>query len=318
MNVLLLQLDGKMPNIALMRIAAHHRGQGDFVYLQQVRNKDHDFAPGLFDRWDKVYASLIFTKSQPIAQAVKRAYPDAIIAGSGWNNKRTSDYGIPEEGPRDYSDYPAFRSSIGFSQRGCRLHCGFCKVPEMEGKVHESATIREIWRGGKWPKEIILLDNDFFGSPSWREKISEIKGHGFKVSLSQGVNARLMNEEQAAALASIQYRNDAMTRPCIHTAWDNLGDEKPLFRGLKALKKYGVRPDNITVYMLIGYEQPFLVEADFERHRKLREFGCRPYPMPYVRNDELRGFQRWIVRRADLMIPWDYFKAANYRPERCA
>ena len=315
MNVLLIQIDGRMPNLALMRIAAHHRQQGDFVHLQHVRNERHDFRPGLFDRWDKVYASLIFMKSQPIARAVKRAYPDAIIAGSGWNFKRTEDYGISEEGPRDFTDYPSFRSSLGFSQRGCRLACSFCKVPEMEGKVRDVASIREIWRGHPHPREIILLDNDFFGSPTWREKIAEIKSGGFKLSLSQGINARLMSEEQAAALASVDYRNDAMDRKCIHTAWDSIGDEKPLFRGLNALKKHGVRPDNITVYMLIGYESERLTEADFERHRKLREFGCRPYPMPYVRTDELRGFQRWIVRREDFKCSWRDFARANYRPE---
>lgn len=34
MNVLLLQLDGKIPNIALMRLAAHHRALGDVVVLR--------------------------------------------------------------------------------------------------------------------------------------------------------------------------------------------------------------------------------------------------------------------------------------------
>lgn len=314
-NVLLIQCDGKMPNLALARIAAHHRQQGDFVRIDHAHNEKHDFQPNLFERWDKVYASLIFTKSQPIARAIKMVYPEAIIAGSGWNCKRTADYGISEEGVRDFRDYPAFRSSMGFSQRGCRLKCGFCKVPEMEGKVRDVATIRQIWRGEPWPREIILLDNDFFGSPTWREKIKDIKEGGFKLSLSQGVNCRLMNEEQAAALASVNYRNDAMDRKCIHTAWDNIGDEKPLFRGLNALKNHGVRPDNITVYMLIGYESERLTDSDFERHRKLRDFGCRPYPMPYVRNAQMRGFQRWIVRRADLKCSWRDFEKANYRPE---
>lgn len=324
MNVLLIQCDGKMPNLALARIAAHHRQQGDFVSVQHAHNEKHNFQPNLFEHWDKVYASLIFTKSQPIARAIKMVYPEAVIAGSGWNFKRTEEYGISEEGPRDFSDWPAFRQSMGFSQRGCRLACGFCKVPQMEGKVRDVATIRDIWRGEPWPREIVLLDNDFFGSPTWRDKIAEINEGGFKLSLSQGINARLMNEEQAAALASVNYRNDAMDRKCIHTAWDSIGDEKVLFRGLNALKKYGVRPDNITVYMLIGWDEETqgprhtLTEADFERHRKLREFGCRPYPMPYIRNDQLRGFQRWIVRRADLKCSWQDFERANYRPENAS
>ena len=316
MNVLLIQCDGKMPNLALMRIAAHHRDQGDFVQLVQARNKAHEFQPNLFERWDKVYASLIFTKSQPIARAIQAVYPQAAIGGTGWNFKTTKDFGVPEYGRLDYTDWPSFKSSLGFSQRGCRLECGFCVVPEKEGKVHDTATIHEIWRGEPYPREIILLDNDFFGSPTWRDKITEVKDGDFKLSLSQGINARMLNDESAAAIASVNYQNDTMKRPCIHTAWDSLGDEKPLFRGLNALKRHGVRPDNITVYMLIGYESERITEGDLERHRKLREFGCRPYPMPYVRNDETRGFQRWIVRRCDLKCSWKEFEAVNYRPER--
>ena len=32
-------------------------------------------------------------------------------------------------------------ASIGFTQRGCRMACGFCKVPVVEGKVHVDETI---------------------------------------------------------------------------------------------------------------------------------------------------------------------------------
>jgi hypothetical protein len=38
--------------------------------------------------------------------------------------------------------------------------------------------------------------------------------------------------------------------------------------------------------------------------------------MPYVRTAELVGFQRWVVRRADLTTSWEEFMGANYRPER--
>lgn len=34
MKVILFQLDGKIPNIALMRIAAHHRALGDEIDLR--------------------------------------------------------------------------------------------------------------------------------------------------------------------------------------------------------------------------------------------------------------------------------------------
>lgn len=322
-RVLLIQCDGCMPNIALMRLAAHHRSQGDFVYLQQMRRPDSGLVErGLFDDWDRVYASLIFTKSQPIARRLLQVYPQAVVGGTGWNFKTLEDYGVPTEGPMDYSDYPGCRQSIGFTQRGCRLNCGFCVVPSKEGSVHDTKTVHQLWRGEPWPRELILLDNDFFGSATWRDKIAEIRSGGFKVSFTQGINARMLSDEAAETMASVKYRNDAMTRPCLHTAWDNLGDEKPLFRGLNALVRHGVKPDHITVYMLIGYREPRLTEEDFERQRKLREFGCRPYPMPFIRGRrgqpgyDLVRFQTWVVGAYDKRIDWQTWMAADGRPEK--
>lgn len=61
-RILLMQLDGKIPNIALMRVAAHHRATGDEVELRFGAN----FGRQLWDsQWDKVYASAIFEKTRP-------------------------------------------------------------------------------------------------------------------------------------------------------------------------------------------------------------------------------------------------------------
>jgi hypothetical protein len=37
-RVLLWHLDGRLPNLALMRLAAHHRALGDVVELRRVNN----------------------------------------------------------------------------------------------------------------------------------------------------------------------------------------------------------------------------------------------------------------------------------------
>lgn len=89
-----------------------------------------------------------------------------------------------------------------------------------------------------------------------------------------------------------------------------------MFAGLEALKRAGVRPDYIMVYMLIGY-WPGETDADWEyRRARLREFGARPYPMPYKRSRLAIGFQRFVVRRCDLKVSWEEFKRADLRPER--
>ena len=168
-RILLLQLDGKLPNIALMRIAAHHAG--DEVVLR------HGGERNLWDHpWDKVYASAIFQKTKPAIDRVLREHPDAIIGGTGVDLSITLEqHGITTT-RQDYSIYPEFRPSIGFTQRGCRLKCSFCCVPQKEGAVREEQTIAELWRGDPWPRELHLLDNDFFGQPdrraSCRERVS--------------------------------------------------------------------------------------------------------------------------------------------------
>lgn len=307
MNVLVIQLDGKLPNLALMRIAAHHRRIGDSVSFS--RRVDM-FAT----TYDRVYASAIFKFSADKVALLKQYRPDAMIGGTGIDNKnKLSDVGIYSS-ELDYSDYPDFRSSLGYTQRGCRLDCGFCGVPEKEGKPNSPVSIQEIWRGEPWPRELFLLDNDFFALPQWRDRIREIRDGGFKVSFNQGVNVRLMNEEQAEAVCSVDYRDGDMKVKRFYTAWDMRENEAILFRGLNWLTKHGMNPDHIMVYMLIGY-WPGETHADRDyRRAKLRDFGARPYPMPYQRTKELVGFQRWVIGAYDKRVGWADWQAAKYEP----
>jgi hypothetical protein len=136
------------------------------------------------------------------------------------------------------------------------------------------------------------------------------------VSFNQGINARLLSDESAAALASVDYRDDQMRTRRLYTAWDNRRDEDRLFAGLEALVRHGVKPRHILVYLLIGY-WPGEGEDDWlYRQSRLRAFGCLPYPMPYVRTPLTVGFQRWCVGAYDKRIPWERWKQANCQPRR--
>jgi len=313
--VRLYQLDGKIPNLALMRIAAFHRELGDEVELKVVGNIDALQNTLYENRPDKVYASAIFTRSRYLAEFLSAMREDAVIGGTGWDLGTLEQRGIMTRAT-DYSIYPLFRQSLGFTQRGCRLKCEFCIVPKKEGAVKPEATIAEIWRGAPWPKELLLLDNDFFGQPNWRDRIAEIRDGGFKVSFNQGINARCLTDEAAEAIASVNYRDDSMKVKRIYTAWDSKGDEERLFAGLARLVKYGVKPDHIMVYMLCGF-WPGETQADREYRRvRLREFGARPYPMPYTRTPEIVGFQRWIIGAYDKRFSWEHWERAGYRPEK--
>ncbi len=248
-SIILFQLDGKIPNIALMRIAAHYKLKGESVELRWTGNPKRL----LWDNPKKVYGSAIFQKTLPAVQKLKQEFPIAVVGGTGVDTKLSlEDLGIMTK-TQDYSMYPRYRQSIGFTQRGCRLRCPFCVVPKKEGNMRQEQTILDIWRGGHWPRELILLDNDFFGQSAWRDRIAELHEGEFKVSFNQGINARFLTDETAAAIASVDYRDDSMKSKRIYTAWDNRKDEDRLFTGLNRLVDHGVKPRHIMIYMLIGY-----------------------------------------------------------------
>jgi hypothetical protein len=312
MSTLLIQIDGSQPNLALMRLAAHHGAAGDDVELRHCPTVG-SVQRRLGDDFDRVYASAIFERSRPICEEVRRLYPDAVIGGTGWSLSATLEqYGIGAT--LDYSVYPNYAHSIGFTQRGCRLKCEFCVVPRKEGGIAPAQTVADIWRGLPHPKNILLLDNDFFGNPAWRERVAELREGGFKVCFNQGINARMISEEAAEALASLNLRDDQFKTRRLYTAWDSKEDEHVLFRGLNRLKDASIKPDSIMVYMLIGYWAGE-TEADWlYRHGRLREWGARPYPMPYHRNDLTRGFQRWVIGAYDKRVGWPEWKAAKCEP----
>lgn len=326
MKVLLWHLDGKLPNLALMRLAAHHRALGDTVELRRVSNTSaldpaafREVEPRFDDpAWDRVYASAIFERTRPLVTRLAELYPGIELGGTGsWSLGRTLvDVGVDDAGPLDYADYPEFTASLGFTMRGCRFKCSFCVVPRKEGRARAHGTVAEIWRGEPWPRHLHLLDNDFFGGPGWGDRIAEIRAGGFRVSFTQGINVRVLSDKAAAAIASVDYRADDMRERRIYTAWDQLGDERVLFRGLERLVRHGVKPDHIMVYMLVGYAPGETHEQRDHRRRRLREFGARPYPMPFVRTPELIGFQRWVVGAYDKAIPWERWQAAGYSPRR--
>lgn len=320
-RVLILQLDGKLPNLALLRIAGYHARHNDDVEYRTATGPAA-VERGLYDKpYAFVYASLIFEKTRPLATRLLQVYPNAIVGGTGWDyQRRLETCGVPDDEPPNYSHHPHYPHSIGFTQRGCRLKCSFCVVPKKEGYIHGGTSVWDIWRGAPHPKNLMLLDNDFFGHPSWPDRIREIRDGGFRVNFCQGINARFLTPETAAAIASVPYFDSDFVRHRLYTAWDNRRDEQRLFDGLGHLKAAGVPPGNVMVYVLVAYDhaaktaRPTIDPDDVYRVRRLREWGADPYPMPFVRNRETIGFQRWVHRNADKAgVSWEAYKAAGYR-----
>ena len=304
----LTQLDGKLPNLALMKLAHYHRAQGDSVHFARTPS------PTLFEpQYDLAYASAIFAWTRPVVDRFRQAFPDGVVGGTGTDTMDTveSVIGAEEYEHYDYDLYPDYKYSVGFTQRGCRLKCGFCVVPKKEGKPKSVNTIMDIWRPGT-PKAVVLLDNDFFGQPEdeWRARIEELRAGNFAVSFNQGINIRMVTEEAAKAIASVRYSDDDFKRRRLYTAWDNLGDEQRFFAGLQLLNDAGIPSKHVMVYMLIGYDRRETMEKILYRFNLLKDAGCMPFPMVYERENkpELRKFARWAIRRYYQVVPWEEFR----------
>jgi hypothetical protein len=311
MNVRLTQIDGALPNLALMRLSSWHRSNGDAVHLTR------HIHPTLWEpKYDIVYGSSIFVElSEDRRHAFRQQWPNAILGGTGTISKRTVEdiTGIYED--YDYTDYPEFLASIGYTQRGCRMAgpkspCRqFCVVPDKEGFPRAAQTIAEIWRGDPWPKKIHLLDNDFFGGPHWRDRIAEIRDGGFKVCMSQGINTRLITTESAEALATIQYRNTKFNKRKLYTAWDNIGDESVFFNGVEKLERAGIPPVHLMAYMLVGNDITETWERIWHRFRRMVDIGIEPYPMvKYRSRKDLLCFQRWVITGLYRIVPWPEYQ----------
>lgn len=318
------QLDGRLPNLALMKIAAHHRSQGDDVRFSRSPYRDM-----LEPEYAAVYGSAVFDFSAERVARLRAEFPGAIVGGT-WDPTNTTTVeallGLHEDAPLDYSHWPEFTGSIGFTARGCRLKCGFCVVPGKEGKPRAVATVADIWRGPGHPRHLHLLDNDFFGQPveQWRQRIREIRDGRFKVCFNQGINIRMVNPEVAEALASVSYQDDGFTTRRLYTAWDSLGDERRFLDGVAMLERAGVPPSHLMAYMLVGYDKRETWARVLYRFNRMVALGIRPYPMVFdpihahrtipvgdtnarLADRTLAEFQRWAIRKAYTFVPFEAY-----------
>ncbi len=78
--------------------------------------------------------------------------------------------------------------------------------------------------------------------------------------------------------------------------------------------KPAARPGGRSIWRCAGCWPGETPEDRLYRQRRLREYGCRPYPMPFRRTPELVGFQRWCISSCDKRVPWDVWVAAKYQP----
>lgn len=318
MKIRLTQLDGSLPNLALMKLSHFFKSEGHDVFFT------YDIYKNLFEPdYDLIFGSVIFKESFNKVNIFKREFPTAILGGTGSQNIEYSVEDFIKKSSYEYYDYSIYNNydkSIGFSSRGCRLKCSFCVVPTKEGKLKNNSIITDIWKQNpnNKKKHIILLDNDFFGQKNYEEKINEILENDFKISFIQGINIRLINKKSSEILSKIKFRDKKFKEKRIYTAWDNKKDENIFLRGINYLLESGIKPHEIMVYFLCNFWNKGLSNDVWYRFNTLTRLGIKPYPMIFDRENpntdkKLKDFQRWVIKNIYHTVDFNDYSYQNLK-----
>lgn len=277
MRIGLIDVDGhNFPNLALMKISAWHKSQGDTV--EWCFPMSH---------YDIVYQSKVFDDTySPDIEWIPNA--DKLIkGGTGYGLDNTLPHEIEHIYP-DYSIYPELtkEKSFGYLTRGCPRHCPFCLVGDKEGlRSTKVANLSEFWRG---QKNIVLLDPNILACREHLDLLQQLVDSKSYVDFTQGLDIRLTNERNIAMLNEIKVKQ-------IHFAWDNAQDDlKPYFEKYKKLAKHKPHGRYGTVYCLTNFGST--MEENLYRIYTLRDLGYDPYVMIYDKPNaprEVRLLQRW-------------------------
>lgn len=295
MRIGIIDVDGgkNFPNLALMKISAWHKSQGDSVMW---------YTP--FDgHFDEVYMSKVFSFTPDYDYIIDA---DKIHrGGTGYciemeNGKEVfhpeRDIHLPEEVEHifpDYSIYPSLTkdTAYGFLTRGCPRGCHFCIVEKKEGRCSRKvADLNEFWNG---QKNIVLCDPNILACPDWKELLQQLIDSHAVVDFNQGLDIRMMTPEKIEMLNRIKIKQ-------IHFAWDRYQDKEkilPKFKMFSELSRMHHMKD-IIVYTLVNYDTT--LEQDLERIYTLRDMGFWAYVMIYDKehcSPIYRKLSRWVNSR---------------------
>lgn len=283
MKVGLIDVDShNFPNLALMKISAYHKAQGD----------DVEWWWG-WGKYDRVYMSKVFdeTYTPDIDEPWNAAEIVKGGTGYGLDNK------LPDEIEHmcpDYSLYPAWTKgkAYGFLTRGCPNNCPFCIVCAKEGrKSCKVANLDEWWNG---QKDIVLQDPNLLACRDHMDLLGQLADSKAWVDMNQGMDARMLTEENIEALNRVRIKN-------IHFAWDLMDRSEAILKGLNLWKKYGKKDRHGswgTVYVLTNFNTT--MEENLYRIYKLVDMGFLPDVRIYDKPNapkEIRRLQRWCNNR---------------------
>ncbi|NSW84482.1 MAG: hypothetical protein HPY90_14765 [Syntrophothermus sp.] len=284
----------KYPPLGLLKLSAYHRLRGDMVQL--VRPPEiPEFTP------DVIYVTSLFTYAwEKVKEAVgyyRHLFPGKPVVLGGIYASLMPEHAQEEIKPDyiwrgivseleeilpDYSLVPGWKGSIVFTSRGCIRNCPFCAVPVLEPDFVCRSSVGDLIN--KKYNQAIFWDNNFLASPYHQEILEELINikkakRYFQIDFNQGLDARLITPDNAAAIASLRMS-------VVRLAYDSTCHRKALKRAIDMLCEAGVSKKRFVVYAMFNFED---TPDDFlSRVQDLLSWGVAVYPMRYQPIDALK------------------------------
>ena len=278
--------------IPLLKIASYHRSIGDEPFLVHGKtevsfNPDSIYITSLFTYWQQEfwetveYYRTLFANTQINVGGI---YVSLFFESSEFQTKcaelnLTANKGTVEKfekSPPDYSivdvDYQIIQAS-----RGCKRHCPFCGVWQIEPEFVPKESIKnEIVKN-----KLVFYDNNLLANPyieSILKELAELKLNGRHVySESQsGFDGRLLTFKLAKLLKEARFINPRIAWDGPFEVWNNIENQ------INILCKAGYKSKDISIFMIYNWEYTF-EEMELKR-RKCFEWGvqmadCRNRPL---------------------------------------
>ena len=309
MRIGLIDVDGhNFPNLALMRVSAYHKAQGDEVEWWWTD----------LIHYDIVYMSKVFSDAyspdvpEPMnADKVIKGgtgYAISLVGGvEAFDKSKHSD--LPPEIEKmfpDYSIYPQFDYAISMTSRGCPRGCSFCHVVTKEGRCSKKvADVKDFWTPETGKKEIKILDPNITACKDKRDLMRQYKETKCWLDFTQGLDIRCLNDDDINDINQMKIKT-------LHFAWDNPKDD--LEGKFRYFAEHFRKSRNGMVYCLTNYNST--MEENLMRIRILHSLNYDPYVMVYDKPhapQEVIDLQRWCNNKIIFKKCPDF---KDYKPTR--
>ncbi len=249
-------------------------------------DKDYYFdEPDLFTpNYNEVYVSVTFTwdikKGHRLLESWRKKTDNPKIGGPAFD-----DFGY------GFMSGMYVKQGVTITSRGCPNNCQFCFVPKREGKIRELPIVEGN----------IVQDNNLLACSKFHIKnVFKMLKTQRHIDFAGGFEARRVTDDIVEDLRGLNIYQ-------MWLAYDTVGQEIELLKAVEKLKKYFPR-DKIRCFVLIGYENDTLIEAE-RRLKWAYSIGTLPFAMRY-RTSESQWKGSYLFKER----PWNLLARQWTRP----